>query len=186
VSAALLNGNRFFNDNDGRLDTVVRVRRIVPALHLAVGVSAQVGSQIVPPGTADTDDAHDVRLIGLDAQYAIGRFGLRSEWVHGTRPSTLLSREPEFTAAFAPEATTTGFVASVLVRVTSTDQAYSRFDQLAGDPMTGGRIRAFDVGYRRALSETARLSVNGQRKSVPSRNDDAVNTRFQVTLGVTF
>lgn len=181
--AAVLNGNRLFADNDSRLDTVLRARRLLPSLGLAVGVSAQVGSQIVPPGTIDSGD---VRIAGFDAQYTVRRLGLRAEWVHGTRPSTLLALEPEYTTAFAPGTTTTGVSAAAIVGARPTDQFYVRFDQLTGDPMTGARIRAFDAGYRRQVSATGHLSLNYQWKTSPTDNDDAVNTRVQATLGVTF
>ncbi|MFN7983716.1 MAG: porin [Vicinamibacterales bacterium] len=97
VYAAALNGNRFFADNDGRLDTVLRVRTRFPHANLAIGGSVQLGSQIVPPAS---DASRDVRLAGADAQFAVGRLGFRAEVVTGTRPSTLLALEPEFTTAF--------------------------------------------------------------------------------------
>jgi hypothetical protein len=52
---ALLNGNRFFNDNDGRLDTLVRARRLMLGDHLAFGASLQIGSQLVPAGDTGRD-----------------------------------------------------------------------------------------------------------------------------------
>jgi hypothetical protein len=180
---ALLNGNRFFADNDDRLDTVLRIRRLLPKAGLAIGASAQFGSQIVPPTVSDDGD---VRIVGVDAQYVIDRIGIRAEWVRGTRPSTLLSREPEFTDAFMPGAITSGFAASVIVRASTADQVYARFDQLTGDPMNAERVRGWDVGYRRSFSESAHMSLNYQGKNGPTRNDDAVNTHVQVTLGLTF
>ena len=96
---AVLNGNRFFNDNNDRLDTVIRIRRLMPSAGLTIGASAQIGSQLVP---APMVDSGDVRILGLDAQYVIARVGVRAEWLRGTRPSTLLSLEPVFTDAYAP------------------------------------------------------------------------------------
>jgi hypothetical protein len=180
---SLLNGNRFFADNDDRLDTVIRIRRLLPRAGLAIGASAQFGSQIVPATVADDGD---VRILGFDAQYVMARVGVRAEWVRGTRPSTLLALEPAFTVAFAPGTTTSGFATSLIVRASTADQVYARFDQLTGDPMTGQRVRATDVGYRRSVGDLAHLSLDYQWKSGPSRNDDAVNARFQATVSVTF
>ena len=100
VYAALLNGNRFFSDRDGRLDALFRVRRVIPSLRLAAGFSLQVGNQLLPPGDTSGDDG--VTIVGADAQYVVGNLGLRFEAVHGTMPSTLLALEPEFAPAFAP------------------------------------------------------------------------------------
>ena len=100
IYAAVLNGNRFFADRDGRLDALFRVRRVVPSLRFAAGFSLQVGNQLLPPGDASGDDG--VTIVGADAQYAVGNLGLRFEAVHGTMPSTLLALEPEFAPAFAP------------------------------------------------------------------------------------
>ena len=104
VYAAVLNGNRFWNDNNDRLDTVLRIRRLIPQRQLAVGASLQIGSQIVPSAS----DRGNVRIVGLDAQYSVHRVGLRAEWVHGTRPSTLLALDPVFTEAYAPGTSTDG------------------------------------------------------------------------------
>lgn len=178
---AVVNGNRFWNDNDDRLDVIARVRRQWPR-GLAIGASLQVGSQLVPPGV--TDDG-DVLLTGLDAQWVIHRVAGRVEWAHGTRPSTLLSLDPLYTTAFTPGSTTDGVSASILTRLDATNQIFSRIDQLTGDPMTGARVRAFDIGYRHFFS-AARVSINHAWKSAPTVNDDAVDTRLQVTFGITF
>lgn len=183
VDAAVLNGNRFWNDNDGRLDYVLRARKRLTRVPLALGVSTQIGSQIVPPGS---DASTDVRLLGLDLQTALGPVGLRTEWVHGTRPSTLLGLEPDYTAAFAPHTTTTGLAAAVLVRVSDAAECYARLDHLAGDPVTGRTVRAVDAGYRRRVGASGAWGVSAQWKSAPTSNDDAVNTRVQTTFGVTF
>ena len=183
VDAAVLNGNRFFADNDGRLDTVVRVRTRFPLANLAIGASAQLGSQIVPPAS---DASRDVRLAGVDAQFAVGRLGFRTEVVTGTRPSTLLALEPEFTAAFGTDTRTTGFTAVTIVDLGHDSVVFGRLDRLLGDPMTGNAVRAFDVGYRMRLPADAALSVTYQWKNVATANDDAVNTRVQATLGIVF
>jgi hypothetical protein len=140
----------------------------------------------VPPGIVDDGDGRDVHIIGADVQYAVGALGIRAEWVHGTRPSTLLSLEPVFTTAFAVRSTTTGVSTAVILRRTADDQIYGRFDHLTGDPMTGESVHAIDVGYRRSIGDAAQLSIDYQRKSAPTFNDDKLNTRVQVILGVAF
>jgi hypothetical protein len=182
--AALLNGNRFFADRDGRLDALFRVRRLFPSIGLAAGVSVQVGNQLLPPTDQSGDDG--VTMVGADAQFVAGRLGLRAEAVHGTRPSTLLSLEPEFAPAFGPGLETSGFATGVVYRLGSADQAYGRFDLLAGDPVTGEAARAVDLGYFHAIDTHARIGVNWQWKNRPTFNDDEVNTRFQITIGVVF
>lgn len=183
VYAALLNGNRFWDDNDGRFDLVLRVRQALARRRFALGASTQVGSQLVPPGVVASTR---VRIAGLDAQVALGAVGLRLEWVHGTRPSTLLSRMPEYTAAFAADTTTSGVAIAAIARVRPAAEAFLRVDQLSGDPMTGDRVRAVDAGYRMALDSRTHLSLDGQWKSGASTNDDAVNTRIQASLGIVF
>ena len=182
-SAALLNGNRLFADSDNRLNTVIRVRRLVPNWGLAIGGSAEFGSQLLPPNTVGS---RSVRIFGLDLQYALQRFGARVEIIRGTRPSTFLSREPEFTEAFVPGAHTSGGSAAGLFRLTTADQIYIRYDTLFGDPMTGENVRATSAGYLRFIGEHTRLGVNYQWKNRPTFNDDAVNTKFQTTLGIVF
>jgi hypothetical protein len=184
VYVALLNGNRFFADRDGHLDALFRVRHVFPSIGFAAGASFQVGSQLLPPSDLSGNDG--VTIVGADAQYVIGRFGLRAEAVHGTRPSTLLSLEPEFAPAFEPGLKTSGVTAGAVYRLTSAAQIYGRFDMLAGDPVTGQDARAVDVGFLQSIDEHARIGVNGQWKNRPTFNDDKVNTRFQVTIGVVF
>ena len=184
VYAALLNGNRFFSDRDGRLDALFRVRRVIPSLRLAAGFSLQVGNQLLPPGDTSGDDG--VTIVGADAQYVVGNLGLRFEAVHGTMPSTLLALEPEFAPAFAPGLKTSGVTAGAIYRFTDADQAYGRYDLLDGDPVTGETAHAVDIGYLRVIDEHARIGVNWQWKNRPTFNDDEVNTRFQATLGVVF
>jgi phosphate-selective porin O/P len=184
VYAAVLNGNRFFADRDGRLDALFRVRRVFPSIGFAAGASVQVGNQLLPPTDQSGDDG--VTIVGADTQYVVGRLGLRAEAVHGTRPSTLLSLEPAFAPAFGPGLKTSGFATGVVYRLSQADQAYGRFDLLAGDPVTGETARAVDLGYLHAIDEHARIGVNWQWKNRPTFNDDDVNTRFQITIGVAF
>jgi len=184
VYAALLNGNRFFADRDSSLDALFRVRRVFPALGLAAGVSLQVGNQLLPPGDPSGDDG--VVIVGGDVQFVVGNLGFRAEAASGTRPSTLLALEPEFAPAFAAGLRTSGFAAGALYRFDDLDQAYARFDVLAGDPVTHETARAIDIGYLRTLDEHARIGINWQWKNRPTFNDDEINTRFQVTLGVVF
>jgi phosphate-selective porin len=183
VYAAVLNGNRFFADRDDRLDLFVRARRVFPRLGFAAGVSFQAGHQPVPPASGDDGG---VAVVGADAQYVVGRLGIRGELVHGTMPSTLLALETEFAPAFAPGLTTTGFALSSIVQLPGPGQLYLRLDTLAGDPVTNQSVRAIDAGYLRAIDEHARIGVNWQWKNRPTFNDDEINTRFQVTLGVVF
>ena len=75
---------------------------------------------------------------------------------------------------------------SLIVRASTADHLYVRFDQLTGDPMSGQTVRATDVGYRRAVGAAAHVAVDYQWKNLPTHNDDAVNARFQATVGVTF
>lgn len=181
--AAVLNGNRFFNDNDDRLDTLIRVRRLVPKAGLAVGASLQLGSQIVPPGMEGGEDVH---IVGIDAQYSNGRIGARLEWLRGTRPSTLLSLDPVYTDAFAVGSRTGGLTAVFLCRTSDHDQWFGRLDRLTGDPMTGDNVRVVDWGYRRIVTDASRLTISYQWKDEPTVNDDAVNARFHVTFGIEF
>lgn len=182
-SAAVLTGNRLFRDNDGRLDLVLRARRFLAGTRGAVGISAQTGSQVVPP---QFSGATRVRLIGLDGQYSWSRLGARVEWVHGTRPSTRYSPETVFTDAFLPHTTTSGLAVALVANASPRDQAYIRLDHIDGDPETGGRIRAWNAGYRRRVTDAVYLSADVQHKNAASSNDDAVNTRAQATLSVTF
>jgi hypothetical protein len=183
VYAAALNGNRFFADRDGKLDALVRVRRLFPTIGLAAGVSLQFGNQVIPP---KSDADANVTIVGADAQLTFRRLGLRVEAVRGTMPSTLLSLETEFAPGFARGLITSGFTTGAIYRLSDSDQVYGRFDFLSGDPVTGAAARAGDVGYRRVLDEHAHLGVNWQWKNRATFNDDEVNTRFQVTLGVVF
>lgn len=47
-------------------------------------------------------------------------------------------------------------------------------------------MRAFNFGYLRYLGEMTRIGFDYQFKNRPSFNDDTVNGRFHITLGVEF
>ena len=102
------NGNRFFTDNNRQMNYLMRVRKIFDRLPLAIGFSTQFGKQILPPGVTGNNDEN---LVGFDFQTAIGRVGLRGEFMVGNTPSTLLSSpstRPEFAPAFRPWAKSAG------------------------------------------------------------------------------
>ena len=119
-------------------------------------------------------------------QFVTGPIGLRLEGVRGTQPSTLLALETEFAPAFEPEVKTTGVAAGVVIRLAEAVQAYSRFDTLGGDPVTGGDARSFDLGLLYRIDDNARVGFNWQWKNQPTFNDDEINTRVQVTMSVVF
>jgi hypothetical protein len=93
------NGNRFFTDNNRQMNYVARMRKVFDRPRLAMGLSVQAGAQILPEGLGGSNDEN---IIGVDLQYAVGRLGIRGEFVAGDMPSTLLSIEPEFSPAFRP------------------------------------------------------------------------------------
>jgi hypothetical protein len=175
------NGNRFFADNNRRMNFVARVRKLWP--HLALGFSAQAGKQVLPEGVSGDDDE---TLIGVDLQYAVGRLGIRGELVAGNMPSTLLSIEPEFSPAFRPGAHSSGGHLFATYQITPKDNIYARYDQFNRDPVTGKNIRAFNLGYFRSVGEFSRLSFDYQFKNRPSFNDDALNGRFHITWNIEF
>jgi cell division protein FtsB len=177
------NGNRFFADNNRQANYVLRVRKLFDRPKLAVGVSAQRGKQILPPGVSGNNDEN---LIGMDFQYVIGRLGLRGEIVAGNTPSTLLGIEPEFADAFRPGAKSAGGVLFATWRLTNKDHVYARYDQFNRDPGTGYNVRAFNFGYLRYLGEVTRIGVDYQFKNRPSFNDDAVNGRFHINWSIEF
>ncbi|HLG15454.1 MAG TPA: hypothetical protein VJH03_13275 [Blastocatellia bacterium] len=177
------NGNRFFADNNRQLNYVARVRKIFDWPHLALGVSAQLGKQLLPGGVSG-DRAENV--FGFDFQYAAGRFGLRGEFAAGNTPSTLLSIEPGFAPAFRPGAHSSGGHLFATYEISAADNVYARYDQFNGDPVTGRNIRAFNFGYLRRMGEFSRLGFDYQLKNRPSFNDDAVNGRFHIKWGIEF
>jgi len=177
------NGNRFFADNNRQMNYVVRVRKMFERRKLAIGFSAQRGKQILPPGVGGNNDEN---LIGFDFQVAIGRLGLRGEFVAGNTPSTLLGIEPEFADAFSPGAKSAGGALFATWRLTNRDQIYARYDQFNRDPVKGYNVRAFNFGYLRYLGEMTRIGVDYQFKNRPSFNDDSLNGRFHITWSIEF
>ena len=177
------NGNRFFADNNRRMNYLLRVRKLFDRPKLAVGFSAQRGKQILPPGLSGSGAEN---LIGMDVQYVIGRLGFRGEIVAGDTPSTLLGIEPEFAEGFRPGAKSAGGALFVTLRLTNRDHVYARYDQFNRDPVKGYNVRAFNFGYLRHLGELTRIGFDYQFKNRPSFNDDAVNGRFHITWGIEF
>ncbi|MBI3951611.1 MAG: hypothetical protein HY314_14260 [Acidobacteria bacterium] len=181
--AAVLNGNRFFTDSNRQLNYLFRLRKQFEAINLAAGVSVQLGHQLLPPGFSGNNHEN---VFGVDVQYAWGRFGLRGELVAGNRPSTRLGLEPGFAPAFRPGRHSSGGAVFATYQLTEKDNIYARYDQFNGDPVTGQNVRAFNFGYFRWLGESARIGLDYQFKNRLSFNDDAVNTKLQVTWGMTF
>ena len=177
------NGNRFFRDNNRRMNYVARVRKLFTNPSLAIGVSAQAGKQILPLGLSGNNDEN---LIGADFQYAAGRVGVRGEIVAGNMPSTLLAIEPEFAPAFRPGARSWGGNLFATYKLNGRDNVYARYDQFNGDPVTGLNVRAFNFGYFRLVGEGSRLSFDYQFKNRPSFNDDALNGRFNLSWQIEF
>lgn len=177
------NGNRFFTDNNRQVNVVARVRKLFDRPRMAVGVSLQGGKQILPDDVSGDDDEN---LLGVDLQYAAGRFGLRAEFVAGNMPSTLPSITPDFALAFRPGARSSGGNLFATYQITRKDNVYARYDQFNGDPVTGKNVRAFNLGYFRPIGEMSRLGFDYQFKNRPSFNDDAVNGRFQITWNIEF
>jgi hypothetical protein len=177
------NGNRFFVDSNRQLNYLFRLRKQFPAINLAAGVSAQLGHQLLPPGVSGNNNEN---VFGVDLQYARGRFGLRGELVTGNMPSTLLGLEPEVAPAFRPSKHSAGGAVLGTYQLTERNHIYARYDQFNGDPVTGQNVRAFNFGYFRLLGESSRIGVDYQFKNRLSFNDDAVNTRLQITWGITF
>jgi hypothetical protein len=178
------NGNRFFTDNNRQLNYLARLRKVFDGQRLAVGLSAQLGKQLLPPGTSGNNNEN---LFGFDFQYAVtDRVGLRGEFVTCNTPSTLLSIEPEFAPAFRPGAHSSGGHLFINYRLTSRDNIYARYDQFTNDPVTGRNVRAFNFGFFRPIGELSRLSFDYQFKNRASFNDDAVNGRFNLTWAIEF
>jgi hypothetical protein len=181
--AAVLNGNRFFVDSNRQLNYLFRLRKRFESANLVAGVSVQLGHQLLPPGVSGNNNEN---VFGVDLQYARGRFGFRGEVVAGNMPSTLLGLKPEFAPAFRPGRHSSGGAIFATYQLTEKDNIYARYDQFNGDPVTGQNVRAFNVGYFRFLGESARIGLDYQFKNRLSFNDDAVNTRLQITWGITF
>ena len=176
-------GNRFFTDNNRRLNYLARVRKVW-GRRFAAGLSAQAGKQLLPPGAGGDNNEN---IFGVDFQYAVmGRLGLRGEFAAGNTPATLLGIEPELAPAFRPGAHSTGGHLYAGYSLTDRDNLYARYDQLNGDPVTGQNVRAFNFGFFRQVGGQSRLGFDYQFKNRASFNDDAVNGRLNVTWGVEF
>lgn len=181
--AGVFNGNRFWADNNRQLNYDFRVRKRFESVHLAFGLSGQIGHQLLPPGMRGTDAQN---AIGADVQYAIGRLGLRAEIIAGNMPSTLLSRVPVFAPVFRPGRHAVGGTAFAAYAITRKDTVYARYDQFNRDLVNGLNIRAVNFGYLRYLPANTRVGLDFQWKNHLSFNDDAVNSRLQFTWGVVF
>ncbi len=177
------NGNRFFVDSNRQLNYIARIRKRFESINLSTGLSVQRGHQLLPAGMTGNNDEN---VIGVDLQYAYRRLGLRGEFVAGNMPSTLVGLKPRFAPAFRPGRHSSGGAALATYRLTEKDHLYSRYDRFNGDPVSGQNVRAFNVGYFRLIGESSRIAVDYQFKDRLSSNDDAVNTRLQLTWGVTF
>jgi hypothetical protein len=178
------NGNRFFTDNNRQLNYLARLRKVFDRQRLAIGLSAQLGKQLLPPGTSGNNKE---KLFGFDFQYALtDRLGLRGEFATGNTPSTLLSIVPEFAPAFRPGAHSSGGHLFINYRLTNRDNIYARYDQFNNDPVTGRNVRAFNFGFFRPIGELSRLSFDYQFKNRPSFNDDAINGRLNLTWAIEF
>jgi hypothetical protein len=181
--AGVFNGNRLWSDNNRQVNYDFRLRKRFDSIHLAVGVSGQVGHQLLPPGVSGTDDQN---AIGVDLQYAFRRFGFRTELVAGNMPSTAFSLTPIFFAAFVPGRHSAGGAAVATYALTFRDNIYVRFDQVNSDPQTDLTDQAVNFGYFRVLTRSERLGFDYQWKNHVSYNNNAVNTRFQVTWDAKF
>ena len=115
------------DDSNDELNYNFRARKVFDSLPLAIGVSAQRGTQLLPPGVAGSGDEN---LYGVDVQYVLGRLGMRAEYVRGDMPSTLLSLEPEFAPAFVAGAKSSGAAAFFNYNLTAKDDVYWRWDRL--------------------------------------------------------
>jgi hypothetical protein len=174
---AVLNGNRFFNDNNRQLNYIVRVRKVFDK-NFAVGTSVQLGKQILPPGMSGNDNE---RIFGADFQFAFSRFGFRGEVVAGNMPSTSVFIEPRFFSSFRPGAHSEAGSLLADYRLAGSNNVYVRYNRFNGDPQTGQNVRAIDLGYFRSIGRLSRLNLDYQFKNRPSFEDDAVNARFQIT-----
>jgi hypothetical protein len=183
VYAGVFNGNRFFDDSNDELNFNFRARKVFASLPLAVGVSAQRGTQLLPPGVTGSSDENNY---GMDIQYVFGRLGIRAEYVRGDMPSTLLSLEPEFAPAFVAGAKASGAAAFFNYSLTAKDDVYWRWDRFTNDPVTGRDIRAFNAGYLRALGVSSRIGFDYQTKNDVTFNDDELNTQLTMTWNVVF
>lgn len=183
VYAGIFNGNRFFNDNNGDLNVNLRIRKVFDSIPLAIGASLQQGTQVLPPGISGNMDEN---LFGIDAQYVIGRLGIRAEYVRGNTPSTLLALDSEFVPGFVPGEKSSGVAAFFNYNLNSRDDVYWRWDRFDNDPVTGRDIKAFNVGYLRSIGPNSRIGVDYQTKNDVTFNDDELNNHLSVTWNVLY
>jgi hypothetical protein len=183
VFAAALNGNRFFVDNNRQVNYNIRLRKVFDSVPLAIGISAQLGHQLLPDGVSGNNHEN---LYGADVQWAWRRLGMRAEFVAGNMPSTLLGLSPEFAPSFRPGAHSVGGSLFASFRLAKADQIYGRYDQFNGDPVSAKNIRAFNFGYFHHIGENSRLGVDYQFKNRASFNDDLLNTRLQIVWNVVY
>lgn len=187
--AGVFNGNRFFIDSNRQLNYNFRLRKHFESINLVAGVSAQLGTQLLPPGLRGNNNEH---AFGADFQYALGRFGFRGEFVAGNMPSTQLGIEPEFAPAFRPGRDSWGSALFATYHITEKDNIYVRHNHFNGDPVTGQNVNAFNFGWFRSfhnlgkIGESARIGFDFQIKDRLSFEDDAINTRLQITGMVKF
>jgi len=183
VYAGAFNGNRFFNDNNSELNYNLRARKVFDSVPLAIGASVQFGTQVLPPGMTGSDDEN---VYGVDIQYVIGKLGIRAEYMRGDMPSTLLALEPEFAPGFSPGLKSSGAAAFFNYNLTANDDIYWRWDKFENDPVTGRDIRAFNLGYLRAIGPNSRISIDYQWKNDVTFNDDELNNSFSITWNVLY
>lgn len=181
--AGVFNGNRFWADNNRQVNYQFRGRTRFDSIHLAFGLSGQIGHQLLPPSVTGTNSQN---VIGFDIQYALHRLGLRAELLAGDMPSTALSLNPVFFAAFRPGRHSAGGAAVATYAVTFRDNVYARYDQVNSDPQTDLTIRAVNFGYFRSLTRSERIGFDYQWKNNLSFNNNAVNTRLQITWTAKF
>jgi len=179
----VFNGNRFFDDDNNDLNVNLRVRKLFSDMPFAIGLSLQTGKQVVPP---DAINSARATVYGIDAQWALGRLGIRAEYVRGDMPSKLLGLEPEFVAGYEPGAKTSGADAFFDYRLTLKDEVYWRWDWLGNDPVTRADVRAFNAGYLRRLGKSSHIGFDYQWKNGVTSNDDKVNTRFAIRWSLVY
>ena len=183
IYAGVFNGNRFFNDNNDELNYNLRIRKVFDSIPLAIGASLQRGTQLLPPGVVGDDDEN---VVGVDAQYVIGRLGIRTEYVRGNTPSTLLSLDPEFVPNYVPGEKSTGLAMFFNYKLSDRDDVYWRWDQYDRDPVTGRDIEASNFGYLRSIGPNSRIGIDYQTKNDVTFNDDELNNRLSVTWNVAY
>ena len=181
--AGVLNGNRFFDDDNSELNYNLRIRKVLENVPLAIGASVQRGTQVLPPGMTGSDSED---YYGVDLQFVAGRLGIRAEYSRGDMPSRLLSLEPEFSPGFEPGLESWGAATLFDFRLTSRDDLYWRWDRFDNDPVTGADIRAFNIGYLRQIGASSRRGIDYQSKNDVTFNDDELNSKFTVSWNVLY